>query len=60
MFERVDGDVPLQEGDGGFVLPQLLAQARVLLTQMLDLLFEPGYRFGVLAVAVDAGTELFL
>ena len=33
---------------------------RVAANGRTDLLFEPGYRFGFLAVAVDAGTELFL
>jgi hypothetical protein len=41
-FEGVDGDVPLEQGDGGFVLPQLLAQAGVLLSGLLELLLEDG------------------
>jgi hypothetical protein len=60
LFEGVDGDVPLEQGDGGFGLPQVLAQALVVLFEVLQLLLESLHRFRVAAVAVDAGTELRL
>lgn len=50
----------LEQGDGSPDPPQVLAQALVVLFEVLQLLLESLHRFRVAAVAVDAGPELRL